>query len=261
MPPPLPARSHAAPLVLGHRGASADAPENTLSAFGLALEQGADGFELDVWRCGTGEVVVHHDPDTGRTGGRSLRVTRASLAELRRLDVGSWKATRFAGERVPTLREVLGAFPGATVNVELKSAGRPDPRLALAVAAVLRDAGAAERCLVSSFDLALLAAFRLAAPRVACGVLVDAGPRWALRAGAAARLLRPCAIHPQWTLITPRRLARWRARGLAVNAWTVDRPEELGRLALAGVSALITNRPALAREAVREALRCGARRA
>src|SRR6266511_1473205 len=89
------------PLVLGHRGASAEAPENTLAAFRLAVAQGADGVELDVWRCGSGEVVVSHDEDLLRVGGTPLRIPDATLRDLRAVDVGAWKGSRFRGERVP----------------------------------------------------------------------------------------------------------------------------------------------------------------
>src|SRR5512138_3482216 len=111
-------RAPGRPLVLGHRGASADAPENTLAAFRLAMAQGADGVELDVWRCATGEVVVTHDEDTRRVAGASLRVPDAPLAALRALDVGAFAGPRFGGERMPLLSEVLEALPGAVVNVE-----------------------------------------------------------------------------------------------------------------------------------------------
>jgi glycerophosphoryl diester phosphodiesterase len=243
------------PLVFGHRGASADAPENTLAAFRLACDQGADGVELDVWRCGTGEVVVHHDEDTLRTSGVPRLLSSASLAELRALDVGSWKGERFRGERIPLLAEVLEAIPGAAVNVELKSSGVPDLELGRAVAQVLRKARAEERCIVSSFDYAVLAAFRVAAPAVPCGVLFAADQRWRLRELVGTRLLRPRAVHPEAALVTPERARRWRERGLAVNVWTVDEPEEMARVCALGVAALITNQPGLARAAVRGAAR------
>lgn len=239
--------------MLGHRGASAEAPENTMAAFRLALEQGADGIELDVWRCGTGEVVVHHDGDTGRTGGEALRLTSASLGALRRLDVGAWRGERFRGERIPLLAEVLEELRGAAVNVELKSTGWPDLGLARAVAALLRGTGAAERCLVSSFDPVLLAAFRVAAPAVPVGLLFGADQRWRAREALGTRLLRPRAVHPEATLVTPSRADAWAGRGLAVNVWTVDRPDEVARLCGLGVAAIISNRPAVAREAVRRA--------
>jgi glycerophosphoryl diester phosphodiesterase len=248
--PRLPGR----PLVLGHRGASAEAPENTLAAFRRAMALGADGVELDVWRCATGEIVVIHDEDTRRTCGESLAVPDAPRAALRALDAGAWKGEAFRGERIPLLSEALEALPGAVVNVELKArTGRPDPGLALGVARALADARAGERCIVSSFDFRLVRAFREAAPRVATGLLFEPSWHWRWRLPLARWRLAPSAVHPSRSLCTPARLARWRAAGLAVNVWTVDRPEELEALARAGVSALIANAPAAAREAVRRA--------
>jgi len=241
------------PLVLGHRGASADAPENTLAAFRLALDQGADGFELDVWRCGTGEPVVIHDEDARRTAGARLRATRAPLAELRRLDVGAWKGPRWRGERVPLLAEVLEALPGAVVNVELKSAGAGDPRLAFEVARMLTALRAEERVVVSSFDYLLLAAFRAAAPQVPTGLLFAPDQRWELRERLGRALLVPSAVHPERTLAAPERIAGWLGHGLGVAVWTVDAPEEAEELARHGVTAIITNAPARVREAVRAA--------
>ncbi len=243
------------PLVLGHRGASATAPENTLVAFAQALAEGADGVELDAWRCATGEVVVIHDEETTRTCGERLRVPEAPLAALRRLDAGSWKGARFRGERIPLLREVFEALPGAIVNVELKGRdGRQDAALAAAVARVVADAGAGARVIVSSFDFALLKAFRDAAPRVATGLLF--GPAWhrPLRLPLATTWLRPSALHPDVGLCTPARLAGWLAGGRAVNVWTVDAPDEVARLARAGVAGMVCNGPGAARRAVDAAL-------
>ncbi len=242
-------RAHGRPLVLAHRGASADAPENTLSAFRLALAQGADGVELDVWRCGTGEVVVVHDEDLGRVGGTPLRVSDSPLAALRAADVGAWKGERFRGEQIPLLSEVLEALPDAIVNVELKSRGGRDLALAHAAAEVIWRAGAGARVVVSSFDWRLLAAFRLAAPDVAVGLLFDAERAWRLRTFLGIRALRPAAVHPDREIATDARVRRWAARGLAVNVWTVDEPAEASRLARAGAAALITNVPARVRAA------------
>jgi glycerophosphoryl diester phosphodiesterase len=229
--------------ILGHRGASADAPENTLAAFRLAVEQGADGVELDVWRCASGEVVVAHDEDLGRVAGSPLRIPDAPLAALRAQDVGAWKGARWRGERIPLLAEVLEALPRAHVNVELKSRSGRDLALAGATAEVLRRAGAAERVLVSSFHWRLLAAFRLAAPEIPVGLLFEAKYAWRLRVALAVPALRPAAVHPDRVLATDARVAAWRARGLDVNVWTVDDPAEAARLARAGASAVITNAP------------------
>lgn len=235
-------RAAGRPLVLGHRGASAEAPENTLAAFRLALAQGADGVELDAWRCATGEVVVAHDLDARRVAGADLVVPDAPLAALRALDVGAWKGERFRGERMPLLEEALAALPGAVVNVELKSRGR-DVRLAGAAARVIERAGAGGRVVVSSFDWRLLVAFRLAAPGIPVGLLFERAPLWRARLALAVRLLGPSAVHPERALVTAARARAWSARGLAVNVWTVDDAEEARRLAALGAAAVITNVP------------------
>ncbi|HET8725546.1 MAG TPA: glycerophosphodiester phosphodiesterase family protein [Anaeromyxobacteraceae bacterium] len=239
------------PLVLGHRGASAEAPENTLASFARALDQGADGFELDVWRCATGEAVVVHDEDLVRTGQSPLRVKDAPLAALRELDVGRWRGEAFRGERVPTLPEVLEAFPRAVVNVEMKSGRIPDPGLAVEVTRAIRQAGAEGRVVVSSFSGTLLGAFRSIAADVATGFLVESGPLAALRAGAILRALRPRAIHAPRESATDERIQAWKGAGLRVLVWTVDDPAEAERLARRGVDAIVSNRPGVVREAVR----------
>src|SRR5947209_11305495 len=131
------------PLLWGHRGASFDAPENTLAAFMLAQAQGADGVELDAQRCGTGEVVVLHDESLGRTTGYAALVTETAWPLLRTLDAGSRKGAQFAGERVPLLAEVLASFP-LLVNVELKCDRANDRGLTREAIRVIRDARAVE---------------------------------------------------------------------------------------------------------------------
>jgi glycerophosphoryl diester phosphodiesterase len=243
-------RARGRPLVLGHRGASAGAPENTLAAFRLAMAQGADGVELDVWRCATGEVVVAHDEDLQRVAGAPLRIADSPLAALRALDVGSWKGEAFRGERIPLLAEVLEALPHAVVNIELKGRGSRDLSLAHAAAEVIWRAGAGGRVVVSSFDWRLVAAFRVAAPDVPVGLLFDGTRAWQLRTFIGIRALRPAAVHPDRALATDARIRRWAARGLAVNVWTVDDPAEAARLARAGAAAVITNEPARVRAAL-----------
>jgi glycerophosphoryl diester phosphodiesterase len=111
-----------AQLIIAHRGASHDAPENTISAFKLAIKQGADGFEADFYLGKGGQVVCLHDADTQRVAGKKLLVKEAPFEALRLLDVGSWKGPQWKGERMPTLAEVLAAVPkGKLIFIELKS--------------------------------------------------------------------------------------------------------------------------------------------
>jgi glycerophosphoryl diester phosphodiesterase len=239
------------PLVLGHRGASAEYPENTILAFHKALEQGADGVELDVVRCGSGEVVVVHDDDlrrvTGQAPGSGRPVRQAPLSELCRFDLGM-------GQRVPTLLEVLEALgPAALVNVELKS---PEVRglrqarllrddgLAAATAEVLRRAGRPPgTTLVSSFDPFQLLRFRRHAPDVPVGYLFHRDLSRPLREAWPAALLRPAAVHPDAALVDAVALRRWRRQGYAVHVWTVDDPREVTALCALGVDAVMTNTP------------------
>src|SRR2546427_326965 len=143
------------PLLWAHRGASAEAPENTLAAFSLALAQGADGVELDAQRCASGEVVVVHDESLARTTGLGTLVTDAPYSVIRTLDAGAWKSARFRGERIPLLAETLEAFP-RLVNVELKCDRADDRGLTAEVVRVVHAARAQDRVLLSSFNLGCL---------------------------------------------------------------------------------------------------------
>jgi glycerophosphoryl diester phosphodiesterase len=225
------------PLVIGHRGASAHAMENTLTAFRLAIAHGADGVELDVMQCASGEVVVFHDFDLRRLAGRPERIADLPLAALREVALAG-------GERIPTLDQTLDALGDALVNVELKAARASDGQgLAVQVAALLRRRHTEGRVLVSSFNPFALARFRAAAPAIPVGVLCHAQQRTPLREAWARRLLRPLAIHPDRALCDHDHVARWRREGLMVNVWTVDGEAEVRRLAALGVDGLITNDP------------------
>lgn len=238
---------NARPLVIAHRGASAHAVENTLSAFRRARSDGADGVELDVMRCGSGEVVVFHDDDLRRLGGGTAEdvVRRLPWDALKERDLGS-------GERIPLLDSVLEELGELLVNIELKSPDLwrdrfRDGGLPSAVAELVRRHAAGPRVLVSSFDPLLLMRFSAAAPAIRTGLLFARDQGRPLRQAWAAPLLRPSALHPEAALVDAVSLARWRARGYAVNTWTVDDPAELRCLAALGVDGVITNRPAEAR--------------
>lgn len=135
-PSPSPAREAAItrPRIVAHRGASEDAPENTMAAFRRAWELGVEGVELDVHVSRDGHVVVMHDETTRRIGGRDRKIADQTLAELRQLDVGTWKSPAFRGERIPTLDDVLATVPaGRTLFVEIKSGPETIPAIAKAI--------------------------------------------------------------------------------------------------------------------------------
>jgi glycerophosphoryl diester phosphodiesterase len=239
---PYPTLSHR-PLVFGHRGASASAPENTLEAFLLARSERADGIELDAMVCGSGEVVVCHDPWLDRLGHSHLCIHRAELRELQRVNVAAFFPAWKGPARIPTLDEVLGELPDLLLNIELKEERIVDGGLARKVADLVRRHEAEHRVVISSFNPLELLRLRATSPRLPVAFLFETeGPAWA-RGGAPAPLLAAQAVHPQHTAITPARMARWRTAGFRVGAWTVDDPVRATQLAALGVDAIITNRP------------------
>jgi glycerophosphoryl diester phosphodiesterase len=109
-------------LIIAHRGESYDAPENTLSSINLAWERGDEAVEIDVHLSADNQVVVIHDYSTRRTGGRNKKVKKQTVAELKQLDVGSWKNGKYKNETIPTLSEVLRTIPqGKSLIIEIKS--------------------------------------------------------------------------------------------------------------------------------------------
>ncbi len=223
------------PLVIAHRGASGERPENTLAAFALAVEQGADMIEIDLHETRDGAVVVTHDEDLAGLGGRG-EIADASLAEIRRLDAGQ-------GEQVPTLEEVLDAF-GARIpfNLELKQGSRGAyPNLEERVLEAVEARGLLGQTLFSSFSDPVLARLRARAPRARLALLLS--PRYPGRALERAASLAAEAVHPEVGLATPSLLEAVRGAGLCVHVYTVDAPAEMERLVRLGVDGLFTNHP------------------
>ncbi|MCA1826187.1 MAG: glycerophosphodiester phosphodiesterase [Myxococcales bacterium] len=225
----------ARPLIWGHRGASFAAPENTLAAFRLAREMGADGVELDAQRCASGEIVVIHDDSLARTTGFAGLVTETPYPVIRALDAGR-------GERVPLLSEVLEELP-LRINVELKCDRADDRGLTAGVVKLVRAAGAADRVLLSSFNPLCLLRARLLAAETPRALLFESEQEWWLRSALAAPVLAAGALHPEHVLATPDRVRRWRRRGYLVACWTVDDPDTASGLVDSGVTGIITNRP------------------
>jgi glycerophosphoryl diester phosphodiesterase len=215
--------------VYGHRGAPRQAPENTLRSFRLALEQGADGVELD----------VRHDRDLLRVAGAAVAARQATLAQLRALDLGG-------GAKVPLLDEalelVLGA--GARLNVELKASGEDPAQLVPKVLERVRRWPGAEQAhvLFSSFSPEVCARVLAHAPGAAIALLFE-HERKEPAAGIAV-------VHPDHALVDAAALASWKARGLLVNAWTVNDAERACELAELGVDGLITDNVVALRRAL-----------
>ena len=245
---------HDKPLNIGHRGASAAAPQNTLAAFRQAIEFGADGVELDVHLSKDGAVVVIHDFTLDKTTDGTGRVSQKTLAQLKALDAGVKFSPQFAGERIPTLSQVFDALEGKLlVNVELKAPlGSANTALVVPVLDVVRKHGMEKRVLFSSFNVHVLGGMKKLAPHIPAGVLyAPDSPVYARHAW-----LDPFEPHearnPHFSMVT-RPIVRWcHARGLQVNVWTVDAPDEMQRLIVADVDAIITNKPDVLRGVLKQ---------
>jgi glycerophosphoryl diester phosphodiesterase len=244
------------PLLFGHRGYSAAAPENTLAAFRALAEHGIPGAELDVQLSRDGELVVVHDFNLRRVTGLDAAVRQTESSAIRALDAGSWFSSSFSGQRVPLLDEVFEACAERLYyDIELKWDLKEANGLEEKVVDCLRRHGLEGRCLLSSFNPYCIARLRRLAPDLPTAHI------WAdtrelpflLRHGEASLVLPTPFIKPEARRISRWRAAAYRLLGSRVLAWTVDDEQEAGRLLGLGVRGLISNDPVRLREALRQA--------
>ena len=235
-------------LIIAHRGARDVAPENTLAAFRAALEADADGIELDVSRCLSGEIVVLHDDRLDRTTNGSGPLAATPFYALRELDAGAWFAPQFAGERVPLLSEVFDLVGGKLrINIEVKGMERRGDGIEAEVAELVRARGLENSVVISSFNPLALWRMKRVAPKLQRALLYAPGMPLALGLGWPARLLAPVTLHPEWHMLNAQRVRRAQAAGHRVSVWTVNEEADLRRAMAWGVDGIITDHPALAR--------------
>jgi glycerophosphoryl diester phosphodiesterase len=233
-------RSERPVSVIAHRGSSAEAPENTLAAFRLAIDEKADFIELDVQESADGEVVVVHDSDLMKLGGPPQKIWELTAAQLHAVDIGRRVDPKYAGEGVPTLAEVLAVAKGRVgVVVELKSYGH-NQSLEEKVAALVEAAGMEKACLFMSLDHAMVAKMKRLRPDWRIGLL-------------AAKTLGDILTIPsdflavEAGMATARFVRKAHRAGRDVYVWTVNDPASILRTLSNGVDGLISDRPALAR--------------
>nr|MEE4268447.1 glycerophosphodiester phosphodiesterase family protein [Candidatus Krumholzibacteria bacterium] len=226
-------------MICAHRGASACAPENTLAALRLAVDQGVPMSEIDVQLTADGVPVLLHDLTMERTTSGQGPLADLSLAQVCRLDAGSWFGAEFAAERVPTLEEVIGALGSRLqLNIELK--GRAGPELEQAVVKLVRHHGFERRCLLTSFDQVRMDGLSASDPDLKLGYIVGSG-YW-----RETMLEAPVAVLSlNRSLVTAERIQAAHACGKEVHVWTVDEPQEMRELRDLGVDVIISNRPDL----------------
>lgn len=247
--------------IIAHRGASYDAPENTLAAFELAWEQGADGVEGDFYLTADGHVVCIHDRTTKRTtdGKADLDVRSATLAELRQLDVGRWKDERFAGRRIPTLAEVLAVVPpGKKIYVEIKAGPEMvEPVRRVVAASALRP----KQIVVIAFDAEVVAETRRRMPNVKAYWLTSyrrngQTGEWSPSLGQVLATLERVDAHGLSTnantnVVDEAFVAALREKGYEFHTWTVNDGALARRFRDLSVDSITTDRPGWLREQLR----------
>lgn len=248
-------------LIVAHRGASRDAPENTRAAFELAWQQGADGIECDFRLTADGEVVCIHDKTTGRTAGVERSVAGSRLADLQQLDVGAWMDERFAGQRILTLAEVLRLVPqNRMVVIELKCG----PEIVAPTVTALNQSDLEnEQILVISFQADTIATIRQKMPGLRTHWLSgyepdgEVGP-WEPDAAAVVETIRGCGAagfgsEARTGVFDDRFVGGLRAAGIGeFHVWTVDDPEVARFYRDLGAWGITTNRPGFIRRALRD---------
>jgi len=241
--------------IIGHRGASHDAPENTLAAIKLAWEQNADGAEFDIRLTKDGKIIVIHDPDTRRTTGMDWKVVERTLDELRTLDAGKWKGDKFTGEKLPTLDEMLATVPaGKKVYIEVKCGPEIVPALARSLKAA--NLKAAQTPIIS-FSGEVIAAVKKARPDLPAYLLVNLKPKQGEKPPTAAELIARAkdvqadGLDLSVSDTLDRDFAKAvKTAGLRLDVWTVNDSKAARRLVDLGVDGITTDRPAWLREQV-----------
>lgn len=241
--------------VIAHRGSSKEAPENTLPAMELAIEQGADMIELDVCVSKDGELVVHHDRTLRRTTNGTGRVNQKTLTELKALDAGSWFDPRFKGVTIPTLREVLEVTAGKIMlNVEIKKeAVHPHQQdFEKKLLALLEEFNMIPHTMISSFNTLTLVRVKELNPQVSTALLygntirTNLRPKIPIYGYQAYQLVlrtRADGLNVRRNLVTRGFLRRSRETGVRIHTFTVDQPKLMKRLIQRQVNGIITNCP------------------
>lgn len=246
------------PLIIGHRGASAQKPENTIPAFDLALELEADGIEFDVRLASDGVPVVIHDPDLKRTGRQTGLVRKSSSAELEKIDAGTWFNLKHptladpenANARIPRLTYVFERFrkSEALLYVELKCATEEIDAIAESVAELVDRFSLRERVIVESFELASVRRIKQLDGGIKTAALFE--PQFSFDLLSTQRIIAlaveamadQIALHH--SMVTGPRVRKASDAGLETVVWTVDKPRWVRRARDIGVKTLITNVPA-----------------
>ncbi|NOU94818.1 glycerophosphodiester phosphodiesterase [Paenibacillus sp. LMG 31456] len=242
-------------LVIAHRGAKGEAPENTLGAFRLGLEQGCDAIELDIHLTKDDEIIVIHDSTLDRTTDMTGSIYDMTLEEIKKADAGRWFNEKYEGERIPTLEEVFDLVPAdVMINVEIKHStqGILEPLLL----ELMKRKDRMHNVVVSAFDYRNLLCLKQLAPETKVGLLYDVnnGSNSALIDSFEAAVY---SLHPNYKGIDKEKVSDAIALGLQVYPWTINDESDMAQAIDYGVSGIITDYPGRLRDLLQLAIRTG----
>jgi glycerophosphoryl diester phosphodiesterase len=235
------------PSIFAHRGASHYAPENTISAFNLALQHGAHAIELDVMLSADDHVVVIHDATVDRTTNGSGEVRKMNLVDLRNLDAGSYFDSQFRGEKIPTLEEVFVKFGGKVyINIELKNNPNLDDPLTRITAELVKKFGLQEGVLFSSFNPLALIRIKKFLTQCDTGLLVGTGLIERIKQKIFIYTIPNQALHSNVQITTSELVKNAHSHGRRVHVYTVDDGETMKKLMDMDVDGIFSNDPLFA---------------
>lgn len=235
------------PIIFAHRGSSAYAPENTLSAFEIAIKQNVPAIELDATLTKDQRVVVFHDSNTERITGHKGKINQMTLAEVKALDAGSYFDVAFSGEKIPTLEEVFELVGGKVlINIELKNYASPFDFLPQAVAHLIEKWKLQRTVFFSSFNPIALYRIKRQIPEVPIGLLTLDGKQGMFARSFLGELCRYQAIHPHYSDVDANFVATHHKKGHLVNVYTVNEASLMQKLFDLGVDGIFTDDPLLA---------------
>jgi glycerophosphoryl diester phosphodiesterase len=237
------------PTIFAHRGSSAYAPENTLAAFKLAVEQHADGIELDAKLSADGQVVVMHDETVDRTTDGTGWISKLTLAELKRLDAGFKFDPAYQSEKIPTLAEVFEAVGNQIfINVELKNFFSPTDDLPDRVVSLIKKYGLERSVILSSFNPIALIRARFLLSKVPLGFLTTLGLANVTLRSRLVQFGPLLALHPSTEDVTPELIHAAHQVKCRIHAYAVKQPDLMQRLFEVGVDGIFTVDPPLAQK-------------
>lgn len=227
--------------IIGHRGASFDAPENTLASVNLAWKLDADAAEIDVYLSKDNKIMVIHDKDTKRTAGEKLIVKESIASDLRKLDVGSFKSPDYKGEKMPFLHEVIETIPeGKKLFVEVKCGTEILPFLKES----FKESGKIDRLVIISFDFNVVAGAKKIMPEVpAYWLHFNLSGEYSTKWIEKAKEANLDGLNFRYKGISEEFIKSVHDANMKIYTWTVDDPEEAAKLSGFGIDGITTNRP------------------